>query len=518
MERIIPLEQRTYKKAILAFTVLFIAWVLAYYEIILELPQTYWEYRYNRYCILALALALILVLTKKYDLSRTSFTTSQLGLFVLFVFNIFYTYFTLEENLFLQQASVIMMLPAMVLTVIGRDATTVLTLPLLLVICAIPVGEIISITLPKEFINLLEGYWLKPQSGINFYQGIIISGGDTLEFRSVVKTLLLTPSFFIVSIFVSRFIFRHLLLQLFFGSLVIILPSLLGLLFLGAYVSSSILSKILSIYNLEFFIRGFTIGGIVLAYVATLSAKNLILKPKPEEDEPDEYISDFLELHWLRPVTIAYCIFFIVPWVGGIYQDVLNIRSSKEILLLPPKIPGWEGPFNVAAETWYPHYPYSRASFVKAYQKKTLRVQLFTAYVGRQMPEGSLLNPDNRLYIENKWNRVATNYMKVDIRGYKNLDIRETILEYAGRTKIMWSWYYIGKTAEATPSVVNLLDNVSYITRGYRHSGVIAVAMDYPGEIEFGRRDLTRFLNSLHPYLPKIMDPTKKKALDFSIR
>lgn len=516
MEKTIIIEQRTHPKAKIALLILALAWLLQYFEIIINLPGVYWNQQNNRYCILAILLATILAFSKRSEILVTNLRTSQLGLFALFILNLIFTYFSIEGNVFLQQATVIMMIPAMVLTVIGREATQVLSQAILLIMCAIPAGEILSATLPKFYSHLLETRWLNTDSLFKFENGSLVFASDKVEFKIIVSSLLKMPIIFVIGIFTSRFIFPVLWIQLIFAILLLLLPAVLSYFFLGIYLSSEFLPKLITINNLEFIISAITVMGIGLGLLVGLWFKQTI--NFVEDTEEVQYHSDFLELHWLRPVIISYCIFFIVPWVGGAYQDIIDIKESKEIALIPPKITEWEGPLNVEPAIWFPHFPYSRASFVKAYQKSGLRVQFFTAYVGREMEQGSLLNPNNNLYIKQRWNVVSTNYLKVNIVGYKDLSVREELLENTSTRKLIWSWYYIGRATESKPYIINALDSVSYLTQGYRHSGIIAVAIDNPGNVEFGRRNLTIFINSLSPYLPKIIDPIKKHNSKLYIR
>lgn len=494
-------------KVLISITFLSLVWLYVYFTFLKEFGNLYWDSKYDKHCIFVLPIFVFMIFLRRNQFQYKTFTTSKLGILVLFLLSILWGHYNITENTLGEQFCIIGMLPAIVYTVIGKNGCKVILFPLMFLLFAIPFGAPFAEYFPDVFEVILEDFWrviFHINLPIKF--GMITSNSTSISLSEVLEFLLWTPAILMLGALFAFIVSKKAWKQFIIALSFFVFPYLFTSVFLGIVLSFKNWHTIVSPTSLSIFVTIVCYAGIVLAIILGLTLKRIISFIQPHPSSGD-FISNFIELEWIIPVAIAGIVFLSTPTLVYMTKDVIYIYQKTLTDLKPPKIKGYHGPARVKSRDWSPYYPLSQSSFIVQYRRNQNNLQLFTAYFGRNIEAKMLTHPENRIFSTRNWKVESRKSFTTKIPYYSDFEVKEVVLTQNGYTKIIWYWYYIGNKIENRVSTTNILDMLRYVVKAYDNAGIVAIATNVTHETNVSRSILKSFLYDLSPHLDDIIDP-----------
>jgi EpsI family protein len=148
--------------------------------------------------------------------------------------------------------------------------------------------------------------------------------------------------------------------------------------------------------------------------------------------------------------------------------------------------------------SWKPNFPGADAELWKSYLSGSQRVDLFIGYYRAQQRQGAeLVGAANVLIDEINWRRLSVGSAQVVADG-DSVAVNEMVIRSTDRTRVVWSWYWVGGKYTSNPYLAKLLEIKSLLLREQKASAIIAIAADVDNGNLHGAADtLQNFLRHI---------------------
>lgn len=403
--------------------------------------------------ILATAIVLstaYLILKKRGQLQRVAFTSSQLGLFCLFILTLFWV---LAEPLGLtsiQQTTVILMLPIIVLTALGPYASKTLLFPLLYLLLLIPLFD-------QDFSNPQLIFWL----------GFALLFAH-LRFRSHLRQI----------IFIGIALLAWWISMWMHASWFVFL-----ILFVALFVIGWFMAEPEQQFNTFFF-------------------------------QEDQYGKRLItqSSRWLMPTLVAFSMMMISPWMADNIRTFYPLIHKKVTLMAPLGIGQWTGPFEIKNPDWAPKLRRPSVTISVEYKntKDDSPVDLFCAYYHSDRSLEEILSSDSKPYNDQIWQAVSTNKVNITL-GKLPVTAVETVLQNGIAFRLQWSWYFVSGISSTDIATLKLLDTIRLISKSAGGPGMIVLSAPYVDNKDQARASLQSFIEQMSNGLGILEQPERIK-------
>ena len=160
-------------------------------------------------------------------------------------------------------------------------------------------------------------------------------------------------------------------------------------------------------------------------------------------------------------------------------QNVLRPQAMLSPAVIPT--PRAARPWRALDEhvgNWKPHFVGAEAELSKSYMAEGRRVQMYIAYFrGSQRQGEELISAGNDLMPEKNWRPVSAGTAQAVIDG-ESVSVDQIVLRSNDRTRLLWSWYWVGGKSTSNAFFGKLLEIKSLLLREQKGSAMIALAVD----------------------------------------
>lgn len=144
---------------------------------------------------------------------------------------------------------------------------------------------------------------------------------------------------------------------------------------------------------------------------------------------------------------------------------------------------------------WKPRFIGADGELSKSYKASGQGVHLFIAYYRANQRQGAeLIGSENVLTNEKSWRAVSAGSAQTMVDG-ESLSVERIVLRSNDRTRLVWSWYWVGGEFTSNRYFAKVLELKSRLLREQQGSALIALAVDVEnGNLREAAETLGNFL------------------------
>ncbi len=428
-----------------ALTLAAVAWLLLWYAHTADSLVAIWK-RSETFAhgFLVFPISAWLVWGKRAQLRMQPLQPSWSGTAILLVLGFAWLSADLAHVGVVQQFSLVAMIPALVLAILGWRVVRTLAFPFAFLLLAVPVGE--ELILP--LMNYTADFTVAALrlTGIPVYREgtffTIPSGSwSVVEGCSGLR--------YLIASFTAGCLFAYLTYRSWWRRLAFISASLLVPIvanWVRAYLIVMIahLSSMRLAVGVDHLIYGWVFFGFVMLLLFWVGSywreEPAALPAAAESSHPAPVDAS------LARIGIASVLAVIAAGGWPLYSshvDAAMSTKSRPSLAVPAPRDGWELE-NIALTTWRPRYQGADPALVQVYRKGDQRVLLFIGMYRGQRPGADLLTTQNIMVVQKHpvWSDVGASH-HVERIGEAVVPLRETRLRSVAQRLLVWDWFVI---------------------------------------------------------------------------
>jgi exosortase A len=402
----------------------------------------------------------------------------------------------LAEVLVVQQLAMVMMIPAVVVTVLGRRVAWALTFPLAFLLLAVPIGEglipplmnftadftvamlqLVGIPVYREgtFFTIPSGNWsvVEGCSGLRYVIASVTAGClyAYLNYRSLGRRLAFVAASIVVPVIANG-------LRAFMIVMI-------------AHHSDMKLAL-----GVDHFIYGWVFFGIVMVALFWAGsfwheAEAAVERAPATGGEPAE-----------RPVLPAAVAVLAAVAIWPAYAAYLATGAAAAApaqLVAPAGSAGWQRD-PAPLTDWRPRYIGADASVFEVYRKGEHAVVLYLGYYRHQRQGAELVNSQNVMVRQKHpvWENIGESRRAVPLAG-EPLDVRQTLLRSQPQRLIIWDWMQLDGQRTTSSYLAKLLLAKSRLLGQPDDGLAIIVAAPYGERREPAEAALREFVRDMLP-------------------
>jgi len=167
---------------------------------------------------------------------------------------------------------------------------------------------------------------------------------------------------------------------------------------------------------------------------------------------------------------------------------------AAPLLLAPSVTQPWQALHQHAAK-WKPRFIGADGELSNSYKAGGQGVHLFIAYYRPHQRQGAeLIGGGNVLTHEKNWRAVSAGSAQAMVDG-ESLSVERIVLRSNDRTRLVWSWYWVGGKYTSNRYFAKLLELKTRLLREQEGSAFIALAVEVEnGELREAAETLGNFL------------------------
>jgi exosortase A len=445
-------------------------------------------------------IALVLVWRKRHVLALIAPRPDYLGFILLAGAGFAWLVAYAGQVQVLQQYAVVAMIPAAVVALTGRRASSAIAFPLAFLFLAVPFGDAF---LPRRM-DWTADFTVAALrlTGIPVYREELFFALPTGRWSVVEECSGLR--YLIASVTVGA-LFAYLNYQRWwkkalFMMLAIAVPIIAN--FMRAYIIVMIghLGGMELAAGVIHFIYGWVFFGIVIALLFALGS----FWCDPASQTPSRYIAAVPAGSMRSALACALGIAALTA-AWPIYAARLDSAGAGtwSDLRSPAGVAGWSIAMQPPLD-WQPHYVGAAASIFQVYRKGERTVTVYLGHYRNQRQGAELISSENRLDARPRW-ASAGSVLRTEDFGRGPVELRQTRLRGPGARLVVWEWFRIGERDTVNPyaAKANLAWN-KLLGLGDA-SAVIILATPYAERPEEAAELLRQFAREMRPSLDAVL-------------
>jgi exosortase A len=479
-----------WKPALAALGVTVAAILVLYRETAISLVRMWGGSDTYAHGYLIVPIALWLLWMKRRALASLTPHPSGLGVALLFVCGFAWLAAEAAQVQVAQQYAMIVMIPAAVLAITGRQVAWAAAFPLAFLLLAVPFGE--------AFLPRLMDWTASFTVGALRLTGIPVHReGNLFAIPSGTWSVIEACSglrYLIASITVGA-LFAYLSYSkwwkraLFFG-LAIAVPIFAN--FLRAYMIVMLghLSNMKLAVGIDHFLYGWVFFGVVIALLFWIGSF--------WRDRPGPARYPLPHAAPARPAFVAGAAASVVAIVAvwPVYASYLESFDDVPVTLAPAaEAAGWMLEKQPSLR-WTPHYAGARVQATAVYRKAERTVVVYLGHYRNQRQGSELVNAQNAIAggKDSPWAAIGESHL--DNAG---IQLRQTRLRAGGGRLLVWDWYRIAGQDLSNPYLAKALLARDKLLGRSDASSAIALAAPYETQPEAAAETLRLFLSEMGP-------------------
>jgi len=482
--------------------------LLLYWKTAVSIAEIWWRSATFAHGMVIIPIVIYLLWTRRHILAQLSPTPEPLGLVLAAVVTFSWFIGHAAGLQVLQQLSLVALVPVLVLTLLGSDVVRAVAFPLAYLFFVVPVGEVLIPTL-QEVTSILAVRLLE-WSGIPVYwQGLQLTtpAGNFEVAKACSGVRYLIASVALGTLY-AYLVYRSYWRRIVFIALAVITPIVAnGVRAYGIIMLAYLNDRKVAI-DVDHFIYGWIFFGIVLLVLFRLGlffqdTKADSMPARPPGNGVTKYRkrskSAFMMTAIFSGVVIG-----LGPVAAAKLKTMQGSNGSELLTLLPEAPSGWRGPMD-GQDLWQPELIGATRELLGSYEHREANILLFVAHYRQQTQGKELINSENRIYNRRDWTVawVEDNYLMLP--DGTRLSVVETQLVSRGKARLVWHWFDVAGHSTAKNIVAKLLELWAVLSGNARGSFLVAVALDYEGQMQEARKQLERFLAMVYRDLERCL-------------
>ncbi len=420
---------------------------LVWNDSLLSLVATWFRSGTFSHCPLIVAISAVLIWRRRQALRALQPTPSAVGLALVLGVNAVWLIGSAAGVLSLQHFSVVAVIPALVLAVLGRQVTGALAFPLGYLLFAVPVGE----SLVPPLMNFTAEFTVGALQLVGipvFRDGLYFStsAGDFEVAKACSGVRYLIASVALGTLF-SHLMFRSWRRRLWFTVATILVPLIANGLRAFLIVSIAHLSSMRFAVGVDHLIYGWIFFGFVMLLLFLVGLRFRETEESVPASEVDTAAVRAGEARapWRCLVAAAACTAFGVgsaAWSDNLHAPLP--QTSTSTAELASTLGPWVRQARAAGD-WSPRFNTAAETVLSSYAHGGARVEVFVAFYHDQRQGLEMINSDNTVFDRPSWRRVAEGSIATGADDPSAArDVHVSYLRSGSVERTVWQWYVLG--------------------------------------------------------------------------
>jgi len=426
------------------------------------------------------------------------------GLLLLFGLGVTWLLAKLVDVQVVQQYSMVAMIPATVLTLLGWQAARAMLFPLAFLLLAVPVGEALiypMMELTAKFTIIALKLTGLPVYAEGTYITIPSGRWSVVEGCSGIRYLIASITLGCLYAYVM---YRSLRRRLLFVALSIIVPIIGN--WLRAYMIVMIghLSGMRLAVGVDHILYGWVFFGLIIGLLffagsfwrEDTSRSSAVVTPEGT-------IQDGKMPASVKVIPAFIGVLVVISlWPVAAYRLESAPQEARAVAVKSPAIAGpWQLEPGMSWN-WKPHYVGADAEVSALYRDADsgAAVGVFIEYYNRQRQGAELVNSRNLMVVQKHkiWRNVGEQTITVTLAG-KPIKVRVTRLRSPDTNLLVWHWLWIGEHYVSNPYVAKLYEVKAKLFGTRTDGAAIIVVTEFEDKEAPSAATLQRFLDHMLP-------------------
>ncbi|MEL7448569.1 MAG: exosortase A [Pseudomonadota bacterium] len=393
-----------------------------------------------------------------------------------------------------QQFAVVMLVPAAVWALFGRDVLSAMLFPLGFLLFAVPFGEALIPHL-MEFTATFTVAALQligmPVLRDGLYFSVPSGDFEVAKACSGIRYLIASIALGVLFAYLT---FRSTTRRLLFVAAAVIVPIIAnGLRALGIVLLAHYSDRKLAV-GVDHLIYGWLFFGIVMFALFWVGS----LFREDDDAVAGEAASQLPALAALMVpgtrVAGVVCALLVAPLVFlGLQAADARVASNAHVAM--PLAGGvWQGPEPVSDDKWQTQFEGASGSLAGEYAGDNSAVTLRIEHYDRQSQGAELINDLNRVYDTVYWSRLTRESDELTLGNGSILFVNSERVRHDNDTRLIWYWYRVGQTSETGAAAVKLRELWQRLTLRGSSATLVAVGTPEDGDSTAARERLAAFV------------------------
>lgn len=471
-----------------------LAWLVGWYwETLASIEATWARSKTFQHGYLVVPISAWLIWQRRHSLAQVPLVPTLGPVAFLIALGFGWLLADLAEVVVVRQYGVVLMIPVIVATLLGKRFARAIAFPLAFLVLAVPVGEILIDPMMKFTADFtvaalrLTGIPVY-REGMNF--SLPSGNWSVVEACSGIRYLIAAIT---LGCLYSYLTYRSVKRRVVFMALSAVVPVLANGLRAYMIVMIGHLSDMRLAIGIDHLIYGWIFFGIVMALLFWIgSIWREDVHPEPSVSESQPLGNGPVSLP--RLMTAALCCASAIalwPAYGG-YLEASHKLAPVALRL--EEVPNWQITGRPMTE-WQPHYQNPRAQLHTSFRKDGQSVGLFIGYYNHQTETVKLVSYANDLTTseDRRWRAVNGAKEAINI-GREEIAVRRAALRGGDESLHVLSWYWVEGVHTANPYLVKLIQAKSRLIGNGDDSAVIVIYAKSDGAARADRvvRDFIR--------------------------
>lgn len=502
-----PIVLHRWRAALPTLAVALLLLLGLYWQTAVSIGAIWWRSATFAHGMLVIPIVLFMIWTRRHSLAWLPPRSDYLGLAVLLLACLVWLAAHAAGVAVVQQFALVVMLPALVWTLLGRPVTWAIAFPLAYLFFAVPVGEFLIPDL-QDFTTLFTVKALRLTGIPVFWEGryISIPNGE-FEVAEACSGLRYLIASLALGCLYAYLTYRSLWRRLAFIAISIGVPIVANGLRAYGIVMIAHLSQMRYAVGVDHLIYGWFFFGVVVLLMFWIGSFW-------REEHPERLWVTVPPLPTgvagarpgaLLPAAIASLAVAAIGPLGVVWLNAERAAQGPVVLQAPTAPAPWTGPL-ANDDSWEPAFVGADGVLHQVYRLDTRPVHLYIAFYRYQRQGAELINSANTLYDRQQWQYAGEDTRTVSLNNGERLRVQAIRLSQGARQRLIWQWYWVDGRTTASPMATKLLEAWDSLSRRERGSAVIAVAADYEIHPQEAEALLEQFLKAMTPVLAGVLE------------
>ena len=498
-----------------------------YWATAVSMVTIWWRSETFAHGFLIIPIVTFMIWRERRRLQRLAVRPSGFGLIAVAAMAVFWLAAYLADVAVMQQLALVMMIPAVIYAVLGQALVWAMAFPLAYLFFAVPMGE--GLIPPLQHFTalftvdalqlsglpvLLEGFHLtipskhNPMGWDRFLVAEACSGS-----RYLIASVALGCLYAYLS-------YRSIWRRLAFIALSIVLPIIANGIRAYGIVMIAHHSGMKYAIGVDHLIYGWIFFGVVMALMFWVGS--WWREPQPSEQRPTDQPSQSsapgqaarsvhgtIQQSWPAVAFMAVISVFVAAMgpASAYWLDRQVSTSTPVVLQAPAATSPWEWTATAKLSGWEPVFIGADAIVQQTYQTEDQAVQLFIAFYRHEGQGAELINSQNRLFDDSRWQYIDSSTAQQSGQARRSIAIRSG----RGDQRLIWHWYWIAGQETISSLQAKLLRAWMRLSGQNRGSALIAIATDYELQQAQAQQVLSQYLQTMQPAIEAALEQARQR-------
>lgn len=445
---------------------------------------TLWTMPPYSHGFLVIPAALYFAWARRDRLEREHPSGSMIALVLLAALSFLWLLGELTSTDVVKNFSLAVMSITLVWAIVGTSGARVMTMPLTLVLFAIPMGDRLIPTL-QDFTATFAAKALELTGTPVFLEGHVITvPGSSWQVASLCSGISYLFSSTAVGFVYAALAYRSWRLRIAFFVASAVVPMVANALRVATIILIAANGGTWIASGIEHYLYGSLFFSMIMVLLFAVGGRWYDPAPIPGDTPLNDRLrpADDVRSH-SRSLLYAGAALLIVC-AGPLSARWLTVGRSAAIAE-SPQLPRIGAPWRVSKASgfgWTPRFIGPAIESLESYGDDNRRLMLYAASYGGEQPHVKLADGSN-LLLNERWLLVGTRYPEVSLAG-QSFQIKESRVRAGDASVIIWSWYAVAGTYTGSDYIAKVLLAKERLLRNARPVAAFAVAVQQDPNVD----------------------------------